>query len=103
VKNCPGAGSYGCRDRIPDGWDLCQKCRAARRRVAEGTTPEPSSIPGQPRCGGGHGTATAPPATIRLTYRDRAGKVLATEEVCQRCADAIARPWAKQGPPLLAR
>ena len=100
MKNCPGVGSYGCRDRIPDGWTLCQKCRRARRMVAEGVT----GPPGAPvACGGGHGTDTAPPATIRLIYRDRAGAVLATEDVCQRCADAIARPWAKQGPPLLAR
>lgn len=54
-------------------------------------------------CGGGHGTDDPPPATIRLTYRDWQDNVLAIEDVCQRCADGIARPWAHQSKPLIRR
>ena len=54
-------------------------------------------------CGGGHGTDSPPPATVRLTYRDRDDNLLAVEDVCQRCADGIAKPWASQSKPLVGR
>jgi hypothetical protein len=54
-------------------------------------------------CGGGHPTGRPVPATVRLTYRDRDDNLLAVEDVCQRCADGIAKPWASQSKPLIHR
>jgi hypothetical protein len=55
-------------------------------------------------CGGGHALADSRPATVRLIYRDPiSDAVLATEDVCQACADGIARPWASQSAPLIRR
>ncbi len=57
------------------------------------------------RCAGGHGSDTAPQATIRVRYKSSIdGSVLATEDLCQRCADAMSLPWVRaQRTPIIQR
>lgn len=61
------------------------------------------------RCTGGHPRNALPVATVRLIFRapsegPEPGPILATEDVCQPCADGMVEPWARaQRTPLLRR